>query len=172
MIAARFGLAVLALISIASIQGVSASPSSAARLAARRDLRSDRRDPAQTPQTFKVYPSTGHTVYLNWTASPVTINADGVAVPKFGINGKPAHLSSIDANVGDRVVLTYVNHLPYPSALHFHGLFQRGTPFMDGPVGITQCAIAPGKSYRYDFELQQTGDQHSWLNWLNQAHFF
>ncbi|KAI8610624.1 Cupredoxin, partial [Chytriomyces sp. MP71] len=96
-------------------------------------------------------------VYLNWTASPVTINADGVAVPKFGINGKPAHLFSIDANVGDRVVLTYANNLPYPSALHFHGLFQRGTPFMDGPVGISQCAIAPGKSYTYEFELQQTG---------------
>jgi FtsP/CotA-like multicopper oxidase with cupredoxin domain len=32
-----------------------------------------------------------------------------------------------------------------------------GTNFMDGTNGITQCPIAPGKSFTYNFTLQQGG---------------
>lgn len=41
--------------------------------------------------------------------------------------------------------------------MHFHGLFQNGTNDMDGPVGVTQCAIAPGSSMTYNFTIDQPG---------------
>ncbi len=34
---------------------------------------------------------------------------------------------------------------------HWHGLFQKGTAWADGPVGVTQCPIAPGNSFDYQF---------------------
>ncbi|KAG6844799.1 hypothetical protein H0H87_003625 [Tephrocybe sp. NHM501043] len=35
---------------------------------------------------------------------------------------------------------------------HWHGFFQAGTPWADGPVGATQCPIIPGQSFLYDFK--------------------
>lgn len=40
---------------------------------------------------------------------------------------------------------------------HWHGLFQRGTNFMDGVAGVTQCPIAPGHSFEYTFNADQPG---------------
>ncbi|KAI8611842.1 Cupredoxin [Chytriomyces sp. MP71] len=97
------------------------------------------------------------TVFLNWTVAEIIYDADGVALSRFGVNGKPAHLAAIHANLGDRIVLQLTNNLNVPTSIHFHGLFQQGSGFMDGPVGITQCAIAPGKSYTYDFTVAQFG---------------
>ncbi|KAG7287764.1 hypothetical protein NEMBOFW57_007279 [Staphylotrichum longicolle] len=37
------------------------------------------------------------------------------------------------------------------TALHWHGLLQKGTPWQDGVPGITQCPIAPGKTFTYSF---------------------
>lgn len=34
-------------------------------------------------------------------------------------------------------------------AIHWHGLHQRGTNWMDGVQGLTQCGIEPGRSFRY-----------------------
>jgi iron transport multicopper oxidase len=36
---------------------------------------------------------------------------------------------------------------------HWHGLYQEGTNYADGPVGITQCPISPGQSFLYDFSV-------------------
>ena len=41
---------------------------------------------------------------------------------------------------------------------HWHGLFQEGTTYADGPVGVNQCPIPPGDSFLYEFEvLDQAG---------------
>lgn len=40
------------------------------------------------------------------------------------------------------------------TSVHFHGLFQNGTGEMDGPVGVTQCNIAPGRSMTYNFTVR------------------
>ncbi|KAI9779532.1 MAG: hypothetical protein M1839_007340 [Geoglossum umbratile] len=37
------------------------------------------------------------------------------------------------------------------TSIHFHGLFQNGTTHMDGPVGVTQCAIPPDGKFTYNF---------------------
>ncbi|ANB14070.1 ferroxidase FET3 [Sugiyamaella lignohabitans] len=68
------------------------------------------------------------------------------------INGKfPGPL--IQANEGDRIIINFLNNASTSSALHFHGLHQNGTNYMDGAEGITQCGIAPGKSFTYNFTL-------------------
>ncbi|KDR80949.1 hypothetical protein GALMADRAFT_207865 [Galerina marginata CBS 339.88] len=36
---------------------------------------------------------------------------------------------------------------------HWHGLFQSGSTWADGPVGVTQCPITPGQSFVYEFSV-------------------
>jgi FtsP/CotA-like multicopper oxidase with cupredoxin domain len=48
-----------------------------------------------------------------------------------------------------------VNELKVPTSLHWHGLILPN--LMDGVPFVTQNPIAPGKSFRYDFPLKQSG---------------
>ncbi|CAF4985881.1 unnamed protein product [Rotaria sp. Silwood1] len=41
--------------------------------------------------------------------------------------------------------------------MHWHGLYQIGTPDMDGAVGATQCAIAAGGNFTYIFKADPPG---------------
>ena len=36
---------------------------------------------------------------------------------------------------------------------HWHGFFQKGTNWADGPAFINQCPIASGNSFLYDFQV-------------------
>ncbi|KAJ3563161.1 hypothetical protein NP233_g9119 [Leucocoprinus birnbaumii] len=63
---------------------------------------------------------------------------------------------------GDSVSMNVVNQLSDPSmilgtTIHWHGIFQTRTNFMDGTNGVTQCPIAPGDSFRYRFDIDQVG---------------
>jgi iron transport multicopper oxidase len=94
------------------------------------------------------------TVTYNWTIAWVSANPDGELVrPVIGINGQwPC--PTLRASVGDNVVVNVQNQLGNQStALHWHGLYQKGTAAMDGPVGLTQCAIPPGGSQTYNFNV-------------------
>ena len=48
-----------------------------------------------------------------------------------------------------------VNQLKVPTSLHWHGLVLPN--LMDGVPFVTQNPIPPGKSFRYDFPLKQSG---------------
>ena len=37
------------------------------------------------------------------------------------------------------------------TAIHWHGVFQEGSQYMDGVPMVTQCAIREGTTFRYDF---------------------
>lgn len=102
-------------------------------------------------------PALAKTINLDWNITWVASNPDGKFLkPTIGVNGQWP-LPLIEATVGDRLVLNVNNHLGNEStSLHFHGLFQNGTNHMDGAVGITQCAIPPGKSFTYDFKVGST----------------
>ncbi|KAF8196131.1 yellow laccase [Pholiota molesta] len=69
----------------------------------------------------------------------------------------------ITGNKGDTFNLNVVNELTDSSMLlstsiHWHGFFQSGTAWADGPVGVNQCPIAPGHSFLYQFTgLDQAG---------------
>lgn len=84
----------------------------------------------------------------------VRANPDGAFErPVIGINGQWP-IPTIDVDVGDRVIVNVKNNLGnQTTSLHFHGLYQNGTNHMDGPAGVTQCAIQPGGSMTYNFTV-------------------
>lgn len=90
--------------------------------------------------------------YQRWTITDITANPDGVFRPMTVINGKfPGPM--ITCNEGDTIVVDVINHSQNATSIHWHGLFQNGTNFMDGTPGVTQCPIAPGETFRYQFKV-------------------
>lgn len=51
------------------------------------------------------------------------------------------------------------------TTIHWHGIHQRNSPFMDGVPHISQCPIHPGQSFRYKF-LAENGGTHLWHSHL------
>ncbi|KAG5634298.1 Acyl-coenzyme A oxidase 2 [Sphagnurus paluster] len=59
---------------------------------------------------------------------------------------------------GDRFQLNVIDSLTdntmlKSTSIHWHGFFQAGSSWADGPVGVTQCPIAPGHSFLYNFAV-------------------
>ncbi|RCI17106.1 hypothetical protein L249_2344 [Ophiocordyceps polyrhachis-furcata BCC 54312] len=98
------------------------------------------------------------TVNYDFNISWVRANPDGAHErPVIGINGRWP-IPRIEANVGDNVVVLVRNQLGnQTTSLHFHGLFMRGSPHMDGPDAVTQCPIPPGAEFTYNFTIDQPG---------------
>ncbi|KAF8524056.1 laccase-1 [Hysterangium stoloniferum] len=73
------------------------------------------------------------------------------------VNGQfPAPV--ITAQKGDILSLNVKNRLTDPTirrstSIHWHGLFQHRTAANDGPAFVTQCPIAPGHDFLYQFPL-------------------
>lgn len=82
----------------------------------------------------------------NWNVGWVSASPDGFTRPFVGINGQwPC--PTLNVTVGDIIKINVVNQLGNEStAIHFHGLYQRGSNMMDGPAAVTQCPIQPGGS--------------------------
>ena len=71
-----------------------------------------------------------------------------------GITPGPTLISS----AGQTIAVDVVNDLSVEiSSIHWHGLLQRGTPWMDGVPGVSQCPILPGGSYYYIFNASSAG---------------
>ncbi|KAL1883836.1 hypothetical protein VTK73DRAFT_7624 [Phialemonium thermophilum] len=89
----------------------------------------------------------------DWVIQEIVANPDGVFRPMLTVNGKfPGEL--IRCNEGDTIVVNVRNEATNATALHWHGLFQNGTNWMDGTPGVTQCPIAPGGRFRYEFKIE------------------
>lgn len=56
---------------------------------------------------------------------------------------------------GDRVILHFVNQLPEPTTIHYHGL--RVPNAVDGVPGVTQPEVEPGETYTYEFVVPDAG---------------
>lgn len=96
---------------------------------------------------FEAEPTTRE---YHWTIAEHDLNPDGVYRRMILIDGMfPGPL--IECNEGDEVVVHVHNRATNATSIHWHGLFQNGTNWMDGTVGITQCPIAPGKDFTYRF---------------------
>ncbi|KAJ3275539.1 hypothetical protein HDV01_000366 [Terramyces sp. JEL0728] len=106
-------------------------------------------------------------VVLNWNIGWVSNrNPDGL-YPRdvIGINGQWP-IPPIYANIGDTLVINTVNSLNETSSIHFHGIFQNGTAYYDGALGITDCGIpANGGSFTYRVALNQYGTY-----WVHSHH--
>ena len=74
--------------------------------------------------------------------------------PIWGYAGRvPGPL--IRVRQGERVARRFVNRLPHPSTVHWHGI--RLDNAMDGVPGLTQEAVPPGGSFLYDFVVPDAG---------------
>ncbi|GMM36749.1 ferroxidase [Saccharomycopsis crataegensis] len=106
--------------------------------------------------------ATTHTFYYEVTA--LKANPDGVKEKTvIGFNNTWP-LPTIEITKGDTVLLYLTNGLKDSNtSLHFHGLFQNGANAMDGPEFVTQCPIAPGQTYLYNF----TVDSQSGTYWYH-----
>ena len=72
----------------------------------------------------------------------------------------------LEATEGDTIRLTVNNEdKSLSTAIHFHGMHQKETPWMDGVAQITQCPLGPMQSQTYEFKAYPAGT-HYW-----HAHF-
>ncbi|KAI4169291.1 MAG: hypothetical protein LQ343_005789 [Gyalolechia ehrenbergii] len=109
-------------------------------------------------------PTTGVIRSYDFTIARGYIAPDGVNKSVMLINGQfPG--PTIEANWGDTFSINVHNQITEPeegTALHWHGLLQRATPWFDGVPAVQQCPIAPGKSLTYTFKADLFGT--SWYH--------
>jgi FtsP/CotA-like multicopper oxidase with cupredoxin domain len=71
--------------------------------------------------------------------APAAAAPDGYPRQIYAVNNQfPGPL--IEANEGDWVVVHVNNHLNIGQTIHWHGLLQNGTAYMDGIPGISQVS--------------------------------
>jgi FtsP/CotA-like multicopper oxidase with cupredoxin domain len=89
------------------------------------------------------------------TAEPVSWEmAPGLHVKGWGYNGQTPG-PTIEVEEGDRVRIYVTNKLPEPTTVHWHGILVPNG--MDGVGGLTQRAIKPGETFKYEFPIRQHG---------------
>ena len=80
--------------------------------------------------------------------------APGLKAKCWGYNGR-VHGPTLEAVEGDRVRVYVRNKLPAPTTVHWHGVYLPNG--MDGVAGLTQPAIAPGETFKYEWTFRQSG---------------
>ncbi|XP_017770699.1 PREDICTED: laccase-like [Nicrophorus vespilloides] len=59
---------------------------------------------------------------------------------------------------GDSIVVDFYNEInDDATSVHWHGMHQRNTNWMDGVGGVTQCPVTPNALFRYDFVADPAG---------------
>ncbi|XP_026724639.1 laccase-2-like [Trichoplusia ni] len=103
------------------------------------------------PCKFNVKPKR---CYYTFKIEP-TIQADDR--PAITINGKTPG-PPIQACVNDIIIVEVENRiLDQDISIHWHGIEQKGTPFMDGVPMVTQCPIGYGQTFKYAFVATSPG---------------
>ncbi|MTT32580.1 multicopper oxidase domain-containing protein [Terrilactibacillus sp. BCM23-1] len=93
---------------------------------------------------------------------------NGVTVPVWTFNGS-APGPEIRVKKGEKIRVTLKNDLPSPVSIHWHGYPVPNN--MDGVPNVTQDAVAPGKSFTYEFTASKVGTYwyHSHEDSVNQV---
>ncbi|CAN7113401.1 laccase-9 [Brassica rapa] len=68
---------------------------------------------------------------------------------------------TINVREGDTLVVHVINNSTYNITIHWHGVFQLKSPWMDGANMITQCPIQPRNNFTYRFDI--TGQEGTLL---------
>ncbi|KAI9623761.1 hypothetical protein H4Q26_014491 [Puccinia striiformis f. sp. tritici PST-130] len=85
----------------------------------------------------------------DWVVANKSASFDGFLRNVFVINNQfPGPLIE-----GDTIVVNVKNELNVPLSIHWHGIYQRGTQWMDGVSGVTQCPQQPGTTFTYEFTV-------------------
>ena len=98
---------------------------------------------------------------LGSTSEPVRLFVKEVPLKILGKEITVIAIEQADGTQGyspekaDGFHVEVVNRLKVPTSIHWHGLILPN--LMDGVPFVTQNPIAPGKSFRYDFPLRQSG---------------
>jgi len=95
-------------------------------------------------------------LYYSLNILNVTLALNGVPRTVYTFNGTMPG-PPLYANVGDTLVINVTNYLHIGTSVHWHGIFQTGTPEYDGVSYLTQCPIPYGTSLIYNFTVQQWG---------------
>jgi manganese oxidase len=112
--------------------------------------------PVQTPDIPNLpFRMDGNVKEFHLIAEPVKQEiVPGQVLDLWGYNGS-APGPTIQITQGDRVRIIVDNHLPEPTAMHWHGF---EVPYdMDGSPGASQDPIASGGRFVYEFTLNQQG---------------
>ena len=100
---------------------------------------------------------------LNPDPHVLEINLEATLTPRELIAGIPATVwtyngqipgPTLRAQVGDRVIVHFTNHLPEATTLHWHGI--RLDAAMDGTPSV-QPPVEPGATFDYDFIVPDAG---------------
>lgn len=91
---------------------------------------------------------------------PQCVTADGVERGFMSINRKfPG--PNIEICQGDLLIVDVDNHMAGTStSIHWHGILQPMTNYMDGVAMVTQCPITYYTSFRYHFVAEIPGTHH------------
>jgi len=102
-------------------------------------------------------PHTGVTRFYDFHVSKQIVSPDGVNKSAVVINGAfPG--PTIEANWGDWIqVAVHNDMIDEGTSLHWHGLLQKETQWLDGVPSVQQCPIAPGSSFTYRFRADLYG---------------
>ncbi|KAL2507367.1 Plant L-ascorbate oxidase [Forsythia ovata] len=97
------------------------------------------------------------TRHFKWEVEYMHFAPDCVEGVVMGINGQfPG--PTIRARAGDAIHVELTNKLPTEGVvIHWHGIRQIGTPWADGTASISQCAINPGETFVYRFQVDKAG---------------
>ncbi|KAK8854565.1 hypothetical protein IAR55_003304 [Kwoniella newhampshirensis] len=98
---------------------------------------------------------------LFFNITTAAASPDGYARQVYVVNGQlPGPL--IEANTGDTIIVHVDNQLDEGQSLHWHGIFQNGSAYMDGVPGVTQCPIPPGGTFTYKFTVANQYGTYWW----------
>lgn len=101
----------------------------------------------QSFPVLRASPASAQLAPLGYPATPVW----AYSTDKAGTVPGP----EIRLTAGERVRYRFVNDLPQPTAVHWHGI--RIENAMDGAAPLTQAAVPPGESFDYDFVAPDPG---------------
>ncbi|KAI8618702.1 Cupredoxin [Chytriomyces sp. MP71] len=89
-----------------------------------------------------------------------TLAPDGVPKQMMLANGQLDY--TIEVNTGDVLHVTVNNRMNVPTSIHWHGIFQTDSPWMDGPGQITQCPIKANSTFTYKFNTKGQAGTFWW----------
>ncbi|CAA7264102.1 unnamed protein product [Cyclocybe aegerita] len=85
---------------------------------------------------------------FNRSAVLAGATTDSVSFPGPVITGKKGdtfRMNVIDALTDTTMLVS--------TSIHWHGFFQHGTNWADGPIGVNQCPLASGHAFLYEFSV-------------------
>src|SRR5262245_32882128 len=94
----------------------------------------------------------GDTKVFHLVAEPLRHQlAPGLEIDAWGYNGRTPG-PTIEVVQGDHVRIYVTNRLPEPTSVHWHGIILPNG--MDGVAGLTQRAIPPGETFKYELTFR------------------